>query len=88
MSEAVNKIVAEAIDLSRQERLEIAHHLLESIELEEPDSGDTELFATIEDRLKQIDDGTAVLTPHKELIENLMTELERRKAARQREQAT
>lgn len=86
MSDAVHKILAEAQDLSPEERLQVAEQLLESLDREDPD--DAEPREKVEKRLIQIEDGTAVLIPWKEAIENITLELERRKAARERGQGT
>lgn len=81
MSDAVAKLLEQAMDLPVTDRREMARRLRESVELAEAPP-DPAAEAEIARRLQSIEDGTAELIPWEVAREQIRAELDRRRAAR------
>ena len=84
MSGEADALLQQALNLSPDERYELAQQLLDSLDDDLlPD--DPAFHAELNRRLDSIADGTAELLPWDVARENIRAELERRRAARQSE---
>jgi putative addiction module component (TIGR02574 family) len=88
MSETATKLLTEALGLSPDERFQLVQQLLDSLEGDELLPVDPTFQAELNERLEQVSKGTAKLIPWEEARENLLDELQRRRAARDAESRT
>lgn len=85
MSESATKLLIEAMALAPDERFQLAHELLESVDGYEDVTDDPEFQAELTRRLEAISNGTAELIPWEQARENIRAELERFRLAREQE---
>jgi putative addiction module component (TIGR02574 family) len=81
MSETAAKLLEEAMHLPPDERVQLAHSILDSVDADDL-MDDPEFRAELQRRLDSVADGTATLVPWEQARDEMRAELARRRAAR------